>query len=166
MLSLAGTSSALSSAPSGTNYADSDFTGKTFNTFVNGTYKARGFKFKIKLSTTDVGQNIKVSQLGYTATFQRRSEQGSARSVDGSNNPVAKDITFDKPFFVGTSTLLGVDSNLPSVGISATDNITSGDFFRVTNITSTGFTVTFRDSFNSIIDRNFNFSVVGFGKGA
>ena len=154
------------SAPSGTNYADSDFTGKTFNTFVNGTYKARGFKFKIKLSTTDVGQNIKVSQLGYTATFQRRSEQGSARSVDGSNNAAAKDITFDKPFFVGTSTLLGVDSNLPSVGISATDNITSGDFFRVTNITSTGFTVTFRDSFNSIIDRNFNFSVVGFGKGA
>ena len=154
------------SAPSGTNYADSDFSGKTFNTFVNGTYKARGLKFKLKLSTTDIAQNIQVKELGYTATFQRRSEQGSARSVDDSNNPAAKDITFDKPFFVGTSTLLGVDSNKPSIGITATDNITSGDFFQVTNITSTGFRVTFKDSSNAVIDRNFNFSVVGFGKGA
>ncbi len=153
-------------APSGTNYADSDFSGKTFNTFVNGTYKARGLKFKLKISTTDISQNIQVKELGYTATFQRRSEQGSARSVDGSNNPAAKDITFDKPFFVGTSTLLGANSNLPSIGITATDNITTGDFFQVTNITSTGFRVTFKNSSSTIIDRNFNFSVVGFGKGA
>jgi len=154
------------SAPSGTNYADSDFSGKTFNTFVNGTYKARGFKFKVKVSTTDIGQNIKVNELGYTATFQRRSEQGAGRSIDGSNNAAAKDITFDKPFFVGTQTLLGVDSNKPSIGITATDNITSGDYFQVTNITATGFRVTFKDSSNGLIDRNFNFSVVGFGKGA
>ena len=107
-----------------------------------------------------------MKELGYTATFQRRSEQGSARSVDGSNNPAAKDIVFDKPFFVGTSTLLGANTNLPSIGLTATDNITTGDFFQVTNITSTGFRVTFKNSSNTVIDRNFNFSVVGFGKGA
>ena len=123
-------------------------------------------KFKLKISTTDTAQNIQVKELGYTATFQRRSEQGSARSVDGSNNPAAKDIVFDKPFFVGTSTLLGANTNLPSIGITATDNITTGDFFQVTNITSTGFRVTFKNSSNTVIDRNFNFSVVGFGKGA
>ena len=155
-----------SSAPSGTSYADSDFSGKPFNTFVNGTYKGRGFKFKCVLTSNDPAQNIKVSELGYTATFQRRAEQGASRTVDNNNNPAAKDIVFDKPFFVGTSSLLGANSNLPSIGISATDNITSGDFFQVTNISSTGFTVTFKNSSNTVIDRNFNFSVVGFGKGA
>ena len=155
------------SAPSGSNYADSDFIGKPFNTFVNGTYKARALKFKLKISTTDVAQNIQVKELGYTATFQRRTEfKTNVRTVDNNNNAAAKDIVFDKPFFVGTPTLLGADSNLPSIGITATDNITSGDFFQVTNISSTGFTVTFKNSSNTVIDRNFNFSVVGFGKGA
>lgn len=156
-----------SAAPSGSNYADSDFVGKTFNTFVNGIYVGRGFKFKLKMSTTDVSQNIQVKELGYTATFQRRAEEGTSRSVDNNNNPVAKDITFDKPFFTGATGLtVTANSIKPSIGITATDNITSGDFFRVTNITGTGFTVTFRNSSNTVIDRNFNFSVVGFGKGA
>ena len=118
------------------------------------------------MTSNDPAQNIKISELGYTATFQRRAEQGASRTVDNSNNPAAKDIVFEKPFFVGTSSLLGADTNLPSIGISATDNITSGDFFQVTNISSTGFTVTFKNSSNTVIDRNFNFSVVGFGKGA
>lgn len=150
------------SAPSGSNYADSDFSGKTFNTFVNGTYKARGLKFKVILTTTDPAQNIKVSQLGYTATFQRRQEQSATAIASGSGQ---KDITFDKPFFVGTSALLGANSNLPSIGITATDNITSGDYFLLTNISSTGFSVHFKNSANNSINRNFNFVAVGFGKG-
>ena len=133
-----------------------------FQTFVNGTYKGRGFKFKVILSTTDPAQNIKVSELGYTATFQRRSEQSSTAIASGSG---VKNITFSSPFFTGTSALLGANSNLPSIGITATDNITSGDYFQVTNISSTGFSVHFKDSSNASINRNFNFSAVGFGKG-
>ena len=49
--------------------------------------------------------------------------------------------------------------------ITATDNISSGDYFQVTNISSTGFSVHFKDSSNASINRNFNFSAVGFGKG-
>ena len=133
-----------------------------FQTFVNGTYKGRGFKFKVILSTTDPAQNIKVSELGYTATFQRRTEQSATAIASGSG---VKNITFSSPFFTGTSALLGANSNLPSIGITATDNITSGDYFQVTNISSTGFSVHFKDSSNSSINRNFNFSAVGFGKG-
>lgn len=133
-----------------------------FQTFVNGTYKGRGFKFKVILSTTDPAQNIKVSELGYTATFQQRSEQSSTAIASGSG---VKNITFSNPFFTGTSALLGANSNLPSIGITATDNITSGDYFQVTNISSTGFSVHFKDSSNASINRNFNFSAVGFGKG-
>jgi predicted phage tail protein len=133
-----------------------------FQTFVNGTYKGRGFKFKAVLTSTDPAQNIHISELGYTATFQRRTEQSATAIASGS---AVKNITFSNPFFVGTSALLGANSNLPSIGITATDNITSGDYFQVTNISSTGFSVHFKDSSNASINRNFNFSAVGFGKG-
>ena len=133
-----------------------------FQTFVNGTYKGRGFKFKAVLSTTDPAQNIHISELGYTATFQRRSEQSATAVASGSG---IKNITFSNPFFTGTSALLGANSNLPSIGITATDNITSGDYFQVTNISSTGFSVHFKNSSNASINRNFNFSAIGFGKG-
>ena len=150
-------------APTGTNYADSDFSGKTFDTFVNGIFEGRGFKFKVKLTSDDPAQNIKISELGYTATFQRRQEQSATAIASGSG---VKNITFDKPFFVGTSTLLGANTNLPSIGITATDNITSGDYFQLTNISATGFSVHFKNSTNASINRNFNFVAVGFGKGA
>jgi len=131
-----------------------------FQTFANGTYKGRGFQFRAKLTSNDVAQDIKVSQLGYTASLQRRTEQGNV-TASGAG---AKAVTFTNPFFVGTSSLLGVNSNLPSVGINA-QNMASGDFFEVTNISGTGFTVHFKNSSNASIDRNFTYQAVGFGKG-
>ena len=41
----------------------------------------------------------------------------------------------------------------------------SGDYFVLSNISSTGFTVHFKNSSNASIDRNFNYQAVGFGKG-
>ena len=131
-----------------------------FQTFANGTYKGRGFQFRAKLTSDDVAQDIKVSQLGYTASLQRRTEQGNV-TASGTG---AKAVTFTNPFFVGTSSLLGANSNLPSVGINA-QNMASGDFFEVTNISGTGFTVHFKNSSNASIDRNFTYQAVGFGKG-
>ena len=131
-----------------------------FQTFANGTYKGRGFQFRAKLTSDDVAQDIKVSQLGYTASLQRRTEQGNV-TASGAG---AKAVTFTNPFFVGTSSLLGANSNLPSVGINA-QNMASGEFFEVTNISGTGFTVHFKNSSNASIDRNFTYQAVGFGKG-
>ena len=131
-----------------------------FQTFANGTYKGRGFQFRAKLSSNDVAQDIKVSQLGYTASIQRRTEQGNV-TASGAGQ---KNITFQHPFFVGTSSILGANSNLPSVGINA-QNMASGDYFLVTNVSSTGFTVEFKNSSNASIDRNFTYQAVGFGKG-
>ena len=131
-----------------------------FQTFANGTYKGRGFQFRAKLSSDDVAQDIKVSQLGYTASIQRRTEQGNV-TASGTGQ---KNITFQHPFFVGTSSILGANSNLPSVGINA-QNMVSGDYFLVSNVSSTGFTVEFKNSSNASIDRNFTYQAVGFGKG-
>ena len=131
-----------------------------FQTFANGTYKGRGFQFRAKLTSDDTAQDIKVSQLGYTASIQRRTEQGNL-TASGAGQ---KNITFQHPFFVGTSSILGANSNLPSVGINA-QNMVSGDYFLVTNVSSTGFTVEFKNSSNASIDRNFTYQAVGFGKG-
>ncbi len=133
-----------------------------FQTFANGTYKARGLQFRAKLTSSDPAQDIKVTQLGYTATFQRRTEQSATAISSGAG---AKSITFDKAFFTGTSALNGVNSSLPSIGITA-QNMASGDYFEVTSVSGTGFTVHFKNSSNASISRNFNYSAVGFGKGA
>ena len=131
-----------------------------FQTFANGTYKGRGFQFRAKLTSNDTAQDIRVSQLGYTASLQRRTEQGNVIASGAG----AKAVTFTNPFFVGTSSLLGANSNLPSVGINA-QNMASGDYFEVSSISGTGFTVHFKNSSNASIDRNFTYQAVGFGKG-
>ena len=131
-----------------------------FQTFANGTYKGRGFKFKVNLTSNDTAQDIKVSQLGYTASLQRRTEQGNL-TASGAG---AKAITFTDPFFVGTSSILGANTNLPSIGINA-QNMVSGDYFEVSSVSGTGFTVHFKNSSNASIDRNFTYQAVGFGKG-
>ena len=131
-----------------------------FQTFANGTYKGRGFQFRAKLTSEDTAQDIRVSQLGYTASLQRRTEQGNV-TASGAG---AKAITFTHPFFVGTSSLLGANTNLPSIGINA-QNMASGDFFEVSSVSGTGFTVHFKNSSNASIDRNFTYQAVGFGKG-
>ena len=133
----------------------------SFQKFANGTFKGRAFKFKCVLSTQDTNQDIRVSQLGYFAEFQRRTEQSTTAIASGAG---AKSVTFDHPFFTGTSALLGANSNPPAIGITAL-NMASGDFFELSSITGTGFTVHFKNSSGSSIDRNFNFTAICFGKG-
>ena len=132
-----------------------------FQTFANGTYKGRGFKFKVNLTSKDTAQDIRVFELGYTASFQRRTEQSTTSIASGAG---AKVVTFTDSFFTGTSQIGGVNSNIPSVGITA-QNMTSGDFFELSNISGTGFTIHFKNSSNASIDRNFSYQAVGFGKG-
>ena len=134
---------------------------RPFQTFANGTYKGRGFKFKVNLTSEDPDQDIRVFQLGYTASFQRRTEQSTSAIASGAG---AKAVTFTDSFFTGTSAIGGVNSNLPSIGITA-QNMTSGDYFELSNISGTGFTVHFKNSSNASIDRNFTYQAVGFGKG-
>jgi hypothetical protein len=139
-----------------------------FNNFANGTFKGRRFKFKLILSTTNTAQNINVQQAGFVAQFQSRTEQnyqtGSGTSTaPQSSGTSAKTITFGTPFFVGTSSLGGANAFLPTVGITI-ENAQSGDFFTITNVSGTGFTVNIKNG-SSFVDRNFTFQAVGYGKG-
>ena len=130
-----------------------------FQSFTNGFYKGRGFKFKCNMETQDTSTNIKVTELGYTASFSRRTEQSPAVITSSG----ATDVTFQSPFFVGTSALGGANSRLPSVGITS-QNMQSGDFFELTNITGTGFRITFKNG-SSTVNRDFTYQAVGFAKG-
>ena len=131
-----------------------------FNDFANGTFKGRGFQFRITLNTNDVAQNMNLQQAGYIASMPSRTEQ-SAVIASGAG---AKAVTFTAPFFVGTSGLGNLNNFLPSVNISP-QNMATGDFFELSSISGTGFTVHFKNSSNASIDRNFTYSAVGFGKG-
>ena len=131
-----------------------------FNDFANGTFKGRGFQFRITLNTNDVAQNMNLQQAGYIASMPSRTEQ-SAVIASGSG---AKVVTFTAPFFVGTSGLGNLNNFLPSVNISP-QNMATGDYFELSSISGTGFTVHFKNSSNASINRNFTYSAVGFGKG-
>ena len=128
--------------------------------FVNGTFRGRGFQFRADLLSEAVDQNIYVKELGYDASFQRRTEQSDGTISSGAG---AKAITFTNPFFTGTASLGGTNAYLPSIGITA-QNMASGDYFEVTSVSGTGFTVTFKNSGGTAISRNFNWSAVGYGR--
>ena len=128
--------------------------------FANGTFKARAFQFKAQLTSSDTAQNILIDELGYVAQFARRQEQSAAAVASGAG---AKAITFDNAFFTGTASLLGTNSNLPSIGITG-QNLQTGDFFEVSGVSATGFSVTFKNSSGTAVDRNFNWSATGYGK--
>ena len=141
-----------------------------FNNFANGNFKGRRFKFKLLLEATNTAQNINVQQAGFTAMFQSRTEQnyqtGSGTSIapqQSGTSSSGKTVTFGTPFFVGTSSLGGANAFLPIVGITI-QNAQSGDFFTVTNVSGTQFTVTIKNG-SSFVDRSFTFSAVGYGKG-
>ena len=134
----------------------------SFNVFANGEFKARAFQFKANLSSTNTNQNINVQQLGYTAILPSRTEQSTTTIASGTASG-GKTITFAKPFFVGTASLGGANAYLPSIGITA-QNMASGDFFTITNVSGTGFTVKFLNG-STVLDRNFTYQAVGFGKG-
>ena len=131
-----------------------------FNDFANGVFKGRGFQFRVTLETVDSAQNMNLQQAGYTASMPSRVEQ-SAVIASGAG---AKVVTFTHPFFVGTSALGNLNNFLPSVNISP-QNMATGDYFVLSGISGTGFTVHFKNSSNASIDRNFTYSAAGFGKG-
>lgn len=126
----------------------------------NGVLKARAFQFKVILTSDDTAQNVLVDELGYVAELQQRTEQSSTTIASGTS---AKAVTFANAFFTGTSTLGGANSALPTIGITP-QNMATGDYFELSSISRTGFTVTFKNSSDAIVNRNFDYMATGFGK--
>ena len=155
------TASASATISSGTSCTyGANFT--QFNTFANGEYTARGFKFKCELESNDPAQNINVTELGFEASVKRRTETVNSSIASGTS---AKTVTFASPFFTGTGSLGGSSTAfLPTVGITLEGAVT-GDYFKITSITGTQFVIEVRDSSNNFKNLNFRYTAIGFGKG-
>ena len=155
------TASASATISSGTSCTyGANFT--QFNTFANGEYTARGFKFKCELESNDPAQNINVTELGFEASVKRRTETVNNSIASGTS---AKTVTFGSPFFTGTGSLGGSSTAfLPTVGITLEGAVT-GDYFKITSITGTQFVIEVRDSSDNFKNLNFRYTAIGFGKG-
>ncbi len=155
------TASASATISSGTSCTyGANFT--QFNTFANGEYTGRGFKFKCELESNDPAQNINVSELGFEASVKRRTETVNTSIASGTS---AKTVTFTNPFFTGSGSLGGSSTAfLPTVGITLEGAVT-GDYFKITSITGTQFVIEVRDSSNNFKNLNFRYTAIGFGKG-
>ena len=140
-----------------------------FNPFVNGTYVARGFKFRADLESSDPAQSIEIDQLGYTAELESRTETslGNAGATNGliASGTSSKTVTFSNSFFTGQSgTSIAANSVLPSIGITI-ENAQSGDFFALSSISSSSFVIDIKNG-SSFVNRNFKYAATGFGRGS
>ena len=152
--------SATSLNTSGNCTFGADFT--PYNTFANGTFIGRGFRFKCEMTSNDPAQSIEIDQLGYSAELERRTENRTAVIASGTSQ---KAVTFENSFFTGSSgTSISAGSALPSIGISI-ENAQAGDTFLLSNITGTGFSIDIKNG-SSHVDRNFRYTAVGFGRGS
>ena len=137
-----------------------------FNTFANGEYRARGFKFKCELESNDPAQNINITELGFEASVKRRTETvNTPIASQCATNSAAKTVVFGSPFFAGTGSLGGsTTAFLPTIGITL-EGAVSGDYFKITSITGSQFVIETRDSSNNFKDLSFKYTAIGFGKG-
>jgi hypothetical protein len=126
--------------------SDLDF-GDVWTPMASGRYTGRQFQFKCELTAQHVDQTPLVDELGYTMQLEQRTES-SATIASGT---AAKVVAFTNPFY-----------QEPSLGITAS-NLLSGDYYEVTSTSRTGFTITFYDSSNTAINRNFQYQAVGYG---
>ena len=116
--------------------------------FANAVARGRAFQFKLIATSTSEDQNIIIDELGAELELQQRTESvGSITSGTGSFA-----VTFDEAFY-----------QAPAVGITAY-NMATGDYYTVTSQTRTGFTVTFYNSSNSVISRDFTYIATGYGR--
>ena len=119
-----------------------------FRKFFVGDYKARGFKFRALLTTTDSEATPSVSALSVTVDMPDR----VIADNDIASGTGSKVITFSPTF-----------KALQGVGISA-QNLTSGDYYAITSKSTSGFTITFYNSSDAVVNRTFDYVAKGYGE--
>ena len=114
--------------------------------FTVADYSARAFKFKVIASSTDADHQINVTALSVEIDMpdQVKGDSGIPSGVG------IKSVVYPSAFFA-----------TPSVGITATDML-SGDYYSIADESSTGFDITFYNSADTIITKNFNWLARGY----
>ena len=120
-----------------------------YRNYVLGDYKARYFKLRAKLTTTGLTSAPAVHTLSATVDMIDRvygeGDIASGTSASG------KAVTYSPAF-----------KSVEAVVITVS-NLATGDFYEITNKTVTGFTVKFKNSSGTVIDRTFDYQAKGYG---
>jgi hypothetical protein len=119
-----------------------------YRRFYVGDYKARGLKFKIVMTTVSTSASPSVSELSVSVDMPDRVTAGNDL-VSGAG---AYAVTFS-PAFKAT----------PAIGIAA-QNLAQGDYYEITSKSATGFTITFKNSGGSAVNRTFDYVAKGYGE--
>jgi hypothetical protein len=118
-----------------------------FRTFVVGDYNARYLKFRLNLASSDLSSTPVISFLSVSVDMPDRIFSGND-IVSGTGT---YSITFTSPFF----------SSNYAVGITA-QGLATGDYYLLTNKTTSGFDIAFKNSSDTGVSKTFDFLAKGF----
>jgi len=118
-----------------------------YRQFVLGSYTARAFRFKAVLTTTQADETPQIEALTVNINMANRTQ--SENDIQSGTAGGGKVITFPTAF-----------KTLQAVAISVGD-MQSGDFYAITSKSATGFTIVFKDSGSTVVDRLFDYVATG-----
>lgn len=116
--------------------------------FIVGEYTARHLKFRLVLGTRDGGFSPTVE----AASVVMQLEDLIVSEENLLSGTSAYNVTFAPEFYALKSITI-----LPQ-------NMATGDYYTISSKSRSGFTITFRDSSSSIIDRTFDYQAYGYGR--
>ena len=120
-----------------------------FRSYVLGDYKARYIKLRAKLTTTNPTSAPAISTLSVTVDMPDRTfGEGSIASGTSASGKV---VSYSPAF-----------KEVQALGVSVS-NLATGDFYEISNKTATGFTIVFKNSSGTVINRNFDYVAKGYG---
>ena len=122
---------------------------KGFQKLDSGDFVGRGFKFKIKMTTSNAQHTPEVT--GLSVQFLADKRQESSGDIASGTSATGKNVTFGNTFYA-----------INGISISA-QNLATGDFYQISNKSVSGFTIVFKDSSNTVVNRTFDFVADGFG---
>jgi hypothetical protein len=117
-----------------------------WNEYANAILRGRGIQLKVEGATLTAQVGLVISELGATAELQQRTETASDTGSSTYN------VTYADAFYAA-----------PDVTISPS-NMATGDFFTLTAVTRTGFTVAFKNSASAAVTRSFTYTATGYGR--
>jgi hypothetical protein len=125
-------------------------TWSAYRRFVVGDYKARGFRFRAILTSTNEGASPQVTKLEVTVDMPERIVAGE--DIVSGTDAGGKVITFSGGF-----------KAIPALGIAA-QNLVSGDYYEIVSKSAGGFTIRFKDSGGTVVNRTFDYVARGYGE--
>lgn len=121
-----------------------------YRKFFVGDYKARGFRFKAVLTSIDTGASPILKTLTINVDMPDRIIGGDDL-VSGTDSG-GYSVTFAPSFKVS-----------PSIGIMA-QNLQQGDFYEIPTKSASGFTIRFKNSGGTVVNRTFDYVAKGYGE--